>query len=155
MSSRRHLTTGLVALLLLVVGFAAGAGGSAWRARDLRAKPWRKILVEQEGTEGVTTRTRVIFGNKKVPLVGVEVTRTKSTFLSEWTKLGGFLNVLNDEKKKLRKFAAPYLKRDMGGHGLESVGQKVRWSGEYDGLICFTISNRIDPGNPGSADKLR
>jgi len=67
--------------------------------------------------------------------MGVEARRTRSTFFSEYTKWGTFLNALNDEKKELQKFAHPYLKRDVGGHGLESVGEKVRRAGDYDGII--------------------
>lgn len=67
--------------------------------------------------------------------MGVEVRRTRSTFFSEWTRFSRFLNALNDEKKELQKFAQPYLKRDVGGHGLESVGEKVRRAGDYDGII--------------------
>ncbi len=67
--------------------------------------------------------------------MGVEVKRTRSTFFSEWTKFSSFLNALNDEKKELKKFAQPYLKRDVGGHGLESVGEKVRRARDYDGII--------------------
>jgi predicted nucleotide-binding protein (sugar kinase/HSP70/actin superfamily) len=67
---------------------------------------------------------------------GVEVRRTKTTFFSEYTRLGSALNVLDNEKKKLWKFASPYLARDVGGHGLESVGEKVRFANAgYDGLI--------------------
>ncbi len=66
--------------------------------------------------------------------LGVEVRRTKSTFFSEWAKFGAY-NVLNEEKKDLRRFAEPYLKHDVGGHGLESVGEKVRRTGEYDGMV--------------------
>lgn len=67
---------------------------------------------------------------------GVEVRRTKTTFFSEWTGVGSYLNVLNNEKKKLQKFAHPYLTRDVGGHGLESVGEKVRLAREgYDGVV--------------------
>ena len=69
--------------------------------------------------------------------LGVEVKRTRSTFFSEWTRLGAF-NVLNEEKKGLRRFAGPYLKHDVGGHGLESVGEKVRRAGEYDGIVHLT-----------------
>jgi predicted nucleotide-binding protein (sugar kinase/HSP70/actin superfamily) len=67
--------------------------------------------------------------------MGVEVKRIRSTFFSEWTRWGAFLDALNDEKKELHKFAQPYLKRDVGGHGLESVGEKVRRAGDYDGII--------------------
>jgi predicted nucleotide-binding protein (sugar kinase/HSP70/actin superfamily) len=68
--------------------------------------------------------------------LGVEVRRTKTTFFSEYMNLGSYLNVLNNEKKKLQKFAWPYLRRDVGGHGLESVGEKVRLARQgYDGLV--------------------
>ena len=67
--------------------------------------------------------------------LGVEVRRTRTTFFSEWTNLGSYLNILDSEKKKLQKFAYPYLKRDVGGHGLESVGEKIRLARVYDGLV--------------------
>lgn len=67
--------------------------------------------------------------------MGVQVRRTRSTFLSEYLRIGKG-NVLGDEKESLRKFAEPYLMRDVGGHGLESVGEKVRLGREgYDGII--------------------
>ena len=66
--------------------------------------------------------------------LGVEVRRTRSTFFSEWAKFSAY-NVLNEEKKALRKFSEPYLKHDVGGHGLESLGEKVRRTEEYDGLV--------------------
>jgi len=66
--------------------------------------------------------------------LGVQVRRTRSTHFSEWARLGAY-NVLNEEKKKLRRFAEPYLKHDVGGHGLESLGEKVRRADEYDGMI--------------------
>ncbi len=72
---------------------------------------------------------------KELGKLGVEVRRTKSTAASEWARLGSF-NVLNEEKKRLKKFAFPYLKRDISGHGLESLAEKVRLSREgYDGII--------------------
>jgi len=68
--------------------------------------------------------------------LGAEVRRTKTTYFSEYTNLRSYLNVLNNEKKKLQKFAWPYLRRDVGGHGLESVGEKVRLARQgYDGLV--------------------
>lgn len=89
--------------------------------------------------------------------LGCEVKRTRSTFFSEWMRLGAFLNVLNDEKKKLSKFAYPYLKRDVGGHGLESLAEKVRLSQNYDGIVhlmpftCMpeAIAQNIMPVTPG------
>ncbi len=66
--------------------------------------------------------------------LGVEVRRT--TFISEWTKFSMFLNPLGiDEKEKIHRAALPYLKRDIGGDGWESIGEKVLHSGEYDGLV--------------------
>jgi len=66
--------------------------------------------------------------------LGVEVRRT--TFISEWTKFSLFLNPLGmNEKARIHKAALPYLKRDIGGDGWESVGEKVLHAKEYDGLI--------------------
>lgn len=66
--------------------------------------------------------------------LGVEVRRR--TFISEWTKFSLFLNPLGvDETEKIHKAALPYLKRDVGGDGWESVGEKVLHAGKYDGLI--------------------
>jgi len=66
--------------------------------------------------------------------LGVEVRRT--TFISDWTKFSLFLNWLGvDEKTRIHKAALPYLKRDIGGDGWESVGEKVLHAKEYDGLI--------------------
>jgi hypothetical protein len=76
MRERRHLWTVLVAVLLAGLGFAVGAVGAAWRQRDLRADPWRKMRVEHEGTERMTTRTRLVFENPALALQAVEVTRS-------------------------------------------------------------------------------
>lgn len=66
--------------------------------------------------------------------LGVEVRRR--TFISEWVKYSLFLNPLGiDETKKIHKAALPYLKRDVGGEGWESVGEKVLHAKEYDGLV--------------------
>ncbi len=66
--------------------------------------------------------------------LGVEVRRR--LFLSEWTKFSLFLNPLGiNEVAKIHKAALPYLKRDVGGEGWESVGEKVLHSKEYDGLV--------------------
>ena len=66
--------------------------------------------------------------------LGVEVRR--STFVSQWTKFSLFLNPFGvDEKEKMHKAAWPYLKRDVGGDGWESVGEKVLHAREYDGLV--------------------
>jgi len=66
--------------------------------------------------------------------LGVEVRRTM--FVSEWTKFSLFLNPLGiNEKDRIHKAALPYLKRDIGGDGWESVGEKVLHAKEYDGLV--------------------
>jgi predicted nucleotide-binding protein (sugar kinase/HSP70/actin superfamily) len=71
---------------------------------------------------------------KELGRLGVEVRR--SLFTSGWTKFSLFLNPLGvNEKDRLHKAAMPYLKRDVGGEGWESVGEKVLHAGEYDGLI--------------------
>jgi len=67
--------------------------------------------------------------------LGVEVERTMS--LSRWVKYGLFLNYLGvDEWKEVHEAAMPYLKRDVGGDGWESVGEKVVYAREgYDGVV--------------------
>jgi len=71
---------------------------------------------------------------KELGKLGVEVRRT--TFVSEWTKFTLFLNPLGmNEKDRIHQAALPYLKRDIGGDGWESVGEKVLRTGEYDGMI--------------------
>jgi len=66
--------------------------------------------------------------------MGVEVERVRSTYLSEYVNLL-HPDVLSDEKKALERFTRRYLKRDVGGHGLESIGKKIVWSRDFDGLI--------------------
>lgn len=71
---------------------------------------------------------------KELGKLGVEVRR--SLFTSSWTKFSFFLNPLGvNEKERLHRAAMPYLKRDVGGEGWESVGEKVLHAGEYDGLV--------------------
>ena len=90
--------------------------------------------------------------------LGVEVKRT--TFLSEWTKFSYFLNPLGmNEKDKIHKAAVPYLKRDIGGDGWESVGEKVLHAKEYDGMVHlapFTCMPEIIAQNimPSTQEKI-
>ncbi len=101
-------------------------------ARDAQAQP---LIV------GITGEFYVVlepFSNMDVESelgkLGVEVRRT--TFISGWTKFSLFLNPLGvNEKDRIHKAALPYLKRDIGGDGWESVGEKVLHAGEYDGLV--------------------
>ncbi len=66
--------------------------------------------------------------------LGVEVRRR--LFVSEWLKPRLFINFLGrSEMDRIHKAALPYLKRDIGGDGWESVGEKVLHAKEYDGLV--------------------
>jgi predicted nucleotide-binding protein (sugar kinase/HSP70/actin superfamily) len=66
--------------------------------------------------------------------LGVEVRR--STFVSEWTKFSLFLNAFGvSEKDRIHEAAQPYLRRDVGGDGWETIGEKVLHVNHYDGLI--------------------
>ncbi|HEX78004.1 MAG TPA: CoA protein activase [Dehalococcoidia bacterium] len=66
--------------------------------------------------------------------LGCEVHR--NLYLSDWTKFSFFLNPLGmNEKQRVHRAALPYLKRDVGGDGWESVGEKVLHAQDYDGLI--------------------
>ncbi|MEE8414240.1 MAG: acyl-CoA dehydratase activase-related protein [Dehalococcoidales bacterium] len=66
--------------------------------------------------------------------LGVEVRR--STFMSDWTKFSLFLNPLGiKEKDRIHKAALPYLKRDIGGDGWESIGEKVLHHKDYHGIV--------------------
>lgn len=92
--------------------------------------------------------------------LGVEVRRT--TFISGWTKFSLFLNPLGvNEKDKIHKAALPYLKRDIGGEGWESVGEKVLHAKdkEYDGIVHlapFTCMPEIIAQNimPSTKEKI-
>ena len=65
----------------------------------------------------------------------VEVIRPRSSFYSEWIKPTALFNALNVDKERLRQVTHPYLKRDVGGHALESIGEKVLHAEEYDGFV--------------------
>ena len=90
--------------------------------------------------------------------LGVEVRRR--LFISEWTKFSLFLNPLGvDETERIHKAALPYLKRDIGGDGWESVGEKVLHAKEYDGIIHlapFTCMPEIIAQNimPSTKEKI-
>lgn len=66
--------------------------------------------------------------------LGVEVRR--KTFVSGWTKFSWYLNPLGiDENSRIHRAAMPYLSRDVGGDGWETVGEKVLHSKDSDGII--------------------
>lgn len=66
--------------------------------------------------------------------LGVEVRR--NIFISEWTRFSLFLNAFGiSEKDKIHQAAMPYLRRDVGGDGWESVGETILHAEEYDGMV--------------------
>lgn len=65
--------------------------------------------------------------------LGVEVRRR--LFVSGWTRFSWFNWFRVSEAARIHQAAYPYLKRDIGGDGWESVGEKVLHAGEYDGII--------------------
>ncbi|MBI2303531.1 MAG: CoA protein activase [Chloroflexi bacterium] len=89
--------------------------------------------------------------------LGAEVRRT--TFVSEWMKFSLFLNAFGlSEKDRIHQAAAPYLRRDVGGDGWESVGDIILHSHDYDGLIHvapFTCGPEIIAQNIFPAIKTR
>jgi predicted nucleotide-binding protein (sugar kinase/HSP70/actin superfamily) len=63
------------------------------------------------------------------------VTR-RSLYLSRWTKSGLLMGPLGlDQWREVHKAAWPYLKRDVGGDGWETVGEKVLASRHYNGMV--------------------
>lgn len=72
---------------------------------------------------------------KELGKMDVEVERVRSSYLGEYANPLIRFDPLTHEKKTLEKFTKKYLKRDIGGHGLESIGKKVEWSKKFDGLI--------------------
>ncbi len=64
------------------------------------------------------------------------VVTNRSLYLSRWIKKGLFFNPLGiDQWRDVHKAAMPYLKRDIGGDGWETVGEKVISMGHYDGMV--------------------
>jgi predicted nucleotide-binding protein (sugar kinase/HSP70/actin superfamily) len=124
--------------------------------RDTRARPL---------TVGVTGEFYVLLEpfssfdiEQELGRLGVEVRR--STFISGWTKFSFFLNPFGiNEKSRIHRAARPYLKRDVGGDGWESVGEKVLHAREYDGLVHlapFTCMPEIIAQNimPSTREKI-
>jgi len=72
---------------------------------------------------------------KELGWLGCEVKRTRSTFFSEYLSPLNYIGALDKEKERLRRFAFPFLRRDISAHGLESVGEIASSSGRFDGVI--------------------
>ena len=71
---------------------------------------------------------------KELGKMDVGTERVKSTYLSEYTKIFQ-TDPLSSEKRELKPFTQKYLRRDVGGHALESLGRKITWANQFDGLI--------------------
>jgi len=87
--------------------------------------------------------------------LGVEVRR--KLFFSRWIRFSRIFYLLGiDEYARIHKAARPYLKRDIGGDGWESVGEKVFHAKDYDGLVHiapFTCMPEIVAQNIMSSTK--
>jgi predicted nucleotide-binding protein (sugar kinase/HSP70/actin superfamily) len=74
---------------------------------------------------------------KELGKLGVEVHR--NTYISEWTNFNLFFSFIKkfrgDKNALIHEAAMPYLKRDIGGDGWESVGEKVLYADKYDGMV--------------------
>jgi len=63
------------------------------------------------------------------------VTR-RSLYVSKWTKWSLFLNPIGiDQWGRVHRAASPYLNRDIGGDGWETVGEKISGADHYDGMV--------------------
>ncbi|GAI98664.1 unnamed protein product, partial [marine sediment metagenome] len=109
---------------------------------------------------GLVTRSTTVIARalaaSSIPLIPGSEAAAKANW-GEWTKFSLFLNPLGmNEKARIHKAALPYLKRDVGGDGWESIGEKVLHAKEYDGLIHlapFTCMPEIVAQNIMSATK--
>jgi predicted nucleotide-binding protein (sugar kinase/HSP70/actin superfamily) len=64
------------------------------------------------------------------------VVTTRSLYISRWVKNSLLRGIYRgDQWKEVHEAAKPYLKRDVGGDGWETVGEKVIGSRHYDGMI--------------------
>jgi len=64
------------------------------------------------------------------------VITSRSLYLSRWVKNSLVWGMLKrDQWHEVHRAALPYLKRDVGGDGWETVGEKVLSCGRYDGMI--------------------
>ncbi|MBN1366575.1 MAG: hypothetical protein JW967_01440 [Dehalococcoidales bacterium] len=61
---------------------------------------------------------------------------TRSLYLSRWVKSSIVWGMLKrDQWHEVHRAARPYLKRDVGGDGWETVGEKAISVGKYDGIV--------------------
>ncbi len=72
---------------------------------------------------------------KKLGNMGIEVNRSTST--SEFVRETlDFIPLIRSDKKSVYKAASPYLSTPVGGHGIHTIGNTIRYKEEgYDGII--------------------
>ncbi len=132
---------------------------SAQLAAVPRDESYRPLIIGITGEFYVVLEPFSSFDvERELGKLGVEVRR--KTFVSEWLRFSYFLNPFGiNENSRIHRAARPYLKRDVGGDGWESVGEKVLHAGEYDGLVHlapFTCMPEIIAQNimPSTREKI-
>ncbi len=132
---------------------------SAQLAAVPRDESYRPLIVGVTGEFYVVLEPFSSFDvEQELGKLGVEVRR--KTFVSDWLRFSYFLNPFGiNENSRIHRAARPYLKRDVGGDGWESVGEKVLHAGEYDGLVHlapFTCMPEIIAQNimPSTREKI-
>ncbi|WP_026486098.1 2-hydroxyacyl-CoA dehydratase [Caldanaerobius polysaccharolyticus] len=66
---------------------------------------------------------------KELNELGAEVIKTE--YLSDYLMSSVFVWKF----ERIKKYARPYLKRHIGGHGVNSIGNAVKYAGQCDGII--------------------
>jgi predicted nucleotide-binding protein (sugar kinase/HSP70/actin superfamily) len=127
---------------------AIDRAGSIAEVRSARSKAIRDLEAVPQDTEAVPLRVGIIgeiyvvlepFVNmdveRELGRLGVEVHRT--IMLGNWTRFTLFLNALGmGQHDRAHRAAMPYLSRDVGGDGWESVGETVLHAREgFDGMV--------------------
>jgi predicted nucleotide-binding protein (sugar kinase/HSP70/actin superfamily) len=136
------------ATLIYREGIKAIDDAADYRTLKKVAREYGERLREMEVTPAVEPLKVLVVGEIYVVLdpyanMDVElelgklgVVTRRSLYLSRWAKRGLFFNPLGmDQWREVHKAAMPYLKRDVGGDGWETVGEKVISNGHYDGMI--------------------
>lgn len=102
--------TAIGAVVLAATGFFMGGLGSAWKAQDDYAEPWRKMRVEHEGVPGKPNHTRIVFENPKLAIQAVDLDATGegvATLARIALREGEELSMTFDEKGRAASLTAP------------------------------------------------
>jgi len=76
---------------------------------------------------------------------------TRSLYLSRWLKRSLLYSPFHiDQWREVHKAARPYLKRDVGGDGWETVGEKVTGSKYFDAMVRLAPFTCMPEGTAGS-----